>query len=364
VEETKLEALTVKTVGNQMATITRPKMMRSTGNTSIALKFLVGVALLVLLLALIPPLLSAKDEKVQDVHRPKTTPQGVEIAPGVVLPWISNGIGSQSLWLERGGTGMDTAFFYGDEAQKAVGEAVKMNRHPRSELFVTTKVMCCPTLRCHNTVCSTGSEISDNPRAQLEHSLNVLDLPQVDLLLLHFPCSSFQDTVTAWRVLEAAQRDGLTRSIGVSNFNATVLQQLVLVANIRPAVNQCAYSVAGHPASHNGDSKFCQEGSALYGSDDATVEMSRALGVTFQAYSPLGTISKVNVMGHALVKEIAQTKNVTTAQIGLRWLMQQGIPSVTASHNPLHMDQSLAAVGLDPHFSLRQEEMKGLTEAT
>ena len=116
----------------------------------------------------------------------------------------------------------------------------------------------------------------------------------VDLALLHFPCSRFEDTLRAYKVLVDARDRGLTRAIGVSNFNASLLQALLDAveapslgrAGARPAVVQNAFSVAGHPAKHDGVGNACLEGSRLYGSTDETLELAQREGIVFQAYSP------------------------------------------------------------------------------
>ena len=58
---------------------------------------------------------------------------------------------------------------------------------------------------------------------------------------------------------------------------------------VPPAVNQCALSIGGHPAAHDGSGTTCLEGSRRYGSDDETVRFSARHGVAFAAYSPRAT---------------------------------------------------------------------------
>ena len=76
----------------------------------------------------------------------------IEIAPGVRMPLVANGISkNHSVWLSSGGRHVDTAFLYGDEQQTLAGAAIVASGLPREELFVTTKVTCCPTDRCTST---------------------------------------------------------------------------------------------------------------------------------------------------------------------------------------------------------------------
>ena len=102
----------------------------------------------------------------------------------------------------------------------------------------------------------------------------MLQLDQVDLLLLHWPCDTFEETMAAYRVMEDAVEAGKARAIGVSNFNASMVDRIARAAKVKPAVNQCAFSVAGHTDD-------------TWGRDDATVRMCKKHGITFEAYSPL-----------------------------------------------------------------------------
>ena len=64
----------------------------------------------------------------------------VEIAPGVHLPMINDGVSNRSVWISKGGTGLDTALSYGDSDQQGVGRSIRASGRPRSDFFVTTKV--------------------------------------------------------------------------------------------------------------------------------------------------------------------------------------------------------------------------------
>ena len=298
----------------------------------------------------------------------QTTPRQPEIdrgvfkiAPGVFMPLIANGISrNHSMWLASGGRHIDTAFWYGDVQQAAVGDAIAASGIPRADLFITTKVACCPTERCSSFCDAPPNPVgasTANVTEQLEHSLALLRLEQADLVLLHNPCSRPEDTAAAYAALEAAHARGLARAIGVSNLNASALAALLEVATVPPAVNQCALSIAGHPAAHDGVGTTCLEGSRLYGADDATVRFSAQRGVAFAAYSPLGSISKVDVLGHAEVQAVARAKGKTAAQVALRWLVQQGITAVTATSNAEHAAEALDVF----RFALTQREMRRLS---
>ena len=288
----------------------------------------------------------------------------VEISPGVHMPLLANGIArDHTVWLQNGGRHIDTAYLYGDDQQRKVGGAIRIFRDevPRGQIFVTTKVTCCPSDRCSH-FCdkppnSVGLRATANVTEQIHHSLALLGVEYVDLLLLHFPCSRFEDTARAYAQLEAIHASGRARAIGVSNLNASALKALLAVAKVKPAVNQVGLSIAGHPASHDGKAAGCEEGSRRYGSDLDTVSFGRRHGVTTMAYSPLGRISHVDVLGQRRVQKAAERHKKTSAQVALRWLTQQGIAAVTATSNSQHAAEALDSSS----FDLTWWEMRALS---
>lgn len=120
--------------------------------------------------------------------------------------------------LELGYRMIDTAQFYDNE--ELVGQAVASSDVPREDIFITTKVW--PT------------RFSD-ARASLMESMKKLRTDYIDLVLLHWP---YGDIYAAWRDLEAMNREGLVRAIGVSNFNTDRLIDLMNFNEIAPAVDQ------------------------------------------------------------------------------------------------------------------------------
>ena len=153
----------------------------------------------------------------------------------------------------------------------------------------------------------------------------------------------------------------------MSNFNASLLRRLVKIAAIQPAVNQVGFSIAGHPAAHGGENATrygCLEGSRLYGADDATLRLATARGITTQAYSPLGAISNVDVLGRREVQRVAAAhsreggaRNWTAAQVAFAWLLQQGMGAVTATTDARHAAEALDAAEL----RLTRREMRSLS---
>src|SRR5947209_4735022 len=105
--------------------------------------------------------------------------------------------------LRSGYRHIDTAAAYGNEAQ--VGEAIRASGLARGEVFVTTK-------------CPNSSHGYDQARAAIEGSLERLGFDYVDLYLIHWPVPARGRYVETWRAFVDMQREGLARSIGVSNF--------------------------------------------------------------------------------------------------------------------------------------------------
>jgi diketogulonate reductase-like aldo/keto reductase len=265
-------------------------------------------------------------------------PNSVEIAPGVTMPVVNlGGVSSKpsnyTAFLSIGGVGLDAAFQYGAATQEKLGKAVKTSSLPRSNIFITTKIPCCPMFPpwtsplCNNTGPANAS-------GWIKGDLGQLGVAYVDLILLHMPCDTMEHTMAAYGALEKMHKAGFARAIGVSNFNVSMMQKILARATTRPAVNQCGYSIAAH----NG-SAF--PGGMMIGRDDATryVYSSRSKtaavscvylademflrnrgfctqnGVTYQAYSPLGGLSGVDVLGNPTVKSIAAAHNVSAAQV-------------------------------------------------
>jgi 2,5-diketo-D-gluconate reductase A len=239
-----------------------------------------------------------------------------------------------------GGRGIDTALTYGDVIQQKVARALATTDVPRSDIFVTTKVPCCPLAdsgKCKQPEYS-GSIAQDI-------SKDIAILGKVDLLLLHWPCDTYQQTLDAYTALEAALTSGVTRARGVSNFNASLLERLSKDIKVKPAVNQCGHSVGAH---HLHNPKF--------GGDDLTVEYCAKHGISYSAYSPLGGLNGLDIYKNPTVISIANVHKVSPAQVALKWLVQQNITVVTASNNSTYDSQDKDLFS----FTLTKAEMKTL----
>ena len=122
--------------------------------------------------------------------------------------------------------------------------------------------------------------VKSDPVSDLAHNYDVLGLDYVDLMLLHWPCDDIEDSVKAYEaIVTHALHNGKARAIGISNFNASQLAEFLPRVSVKPAINQCGYSIAGHSDDR-------------WGRDDATKAACEAHNITYSAYSPLGGWAK------------------------------------------------------------------------
>jgi 2,5-diketo-D-gluconate reductase A len=183
--------------------------------------------------------------------------------------------------LEVGYRHVDTATMYGNESE--IGAAIATSGLDRTDVFVTTKML--PER-------AGGRELRT-----LQDSLRALGTDYVDLWLVHWPLRGGTG-VGAWRAFIQAQRDGLARTIGVSNYSISLIDQLAEETGVTPAVNQIRWSPF------------------LY--DRQVVEASRRRGVVLEGYSPF----KAGRLDHPVIVEIARRYGKSPAQVVVRWHLQ------------------------------------------
>jgi len=123
-------------------------------------------------------------------------------------------VAAVSTALDAGYRHIDTAEMYGNERE--VSEAISRSGLDRTEVFVTSKL-------------SNDAHRPDDARRAFDESLKTLGFDYLDLFLIHWPLPTRYDGdyVSTWRTLEEIYRDGLTRSIGVSNFQPHHLRRLL-----------------------------------------------------------------------------------------------------------------------------------------
>ena len=136
--------------------------------------------------------------------------------------------------LELGYRHIDTAQAYGNE--ESVGRALRDSGVPRREVFLTTKFYPGPKFQPWRR---------DDPVAAAEQSLRRLGVDQVDLYLVHWPQGG---PTWAWPRMEQARKLGLARSVGVSNFGTSELEDVIAAGTIPPGRQPGPIQSAGIPA--------------------------------------------------------------------------------------------------------------------
>uniref|UniRef100_A0A8C4QZA1 alcohol dehydrogenase (NADP(+)) n=1 Tax=Eptatretus burgeri TaxID=7764 RepID=A0A8C4QZA1_EPTBU len=246
---------------------------------------------------------------------------------------------------------IDCASIYGNEAEigEALQEALGQGKGlKREEIFVTSKLWNC-------------NHHSEDVEDACRKSLTQLKLDYLDLYLIHWPYSfghggeDFPRTETGkmqydvvdyretWRAMENLVSAGLVRSIGLSNFNARQIDEIIASSTIRPAVLQ----VECHP--YLGQTRLlahCQEHH-----------------IVMTAYSPLGSPNRGWKMDNEpvlllepKVVSIAHRHSRSVAQVLLRWLLQRDITTIPKSITPSRIEENAKVFD----FELSKDEMAEL----
>lgn len=213
---------------------------------------------------------------------------------------------------------IDTAQAYGNE--EAVGKAVERSGVFRNELFVTSKIW----------IKNAGYE---KAKASIEASLDKLRTDYIDLMLIHQP---FNDYYGTYRAMTEAYEAGKIRAIGVSNFYPDRLIDLCQFSRITPAVNQ----VETHP--------FNQQKKAR--------KIMEKYGVQIMSWGPFAE-GRDNMFDNEVIKSIAQKYNKTSAQVILRFLIQQDIVVIPKT---VHHDRMLENIDIFD-FELAKDDMDKLS---
>ncbi|UVL54318.1 2,5-didehydrogluconate reductase DkgB [Pseudomonas sp. B21-035] len=209
-------------------------------------------------------------------------------------------IDSLATALELGYRAIDTAQIYGNEAE--VGQAVAASGIDRDELFITSKIW-------------TENLAADKLIPSLKDSLHKLRSDYLDLTLIHWPSPQGAVPVSEFMgALAEAQKQGLTRQIGVSNFTIDLLRQAIeVVGKDAIATNQ----IELHP----------------YLQNRRLVDFMHRQGIAVTSYMTLGY---GKVLHDPVIKQIAAQHGATPAQVTLAWALQLGyavIPSSTRREN-------------------------------
>jgi len=215
--------------------------------------------------------------------------------------------------LELGYRHIDTAQAY--ENEKDVGQALIASGLRREEIFLTSKVW------------YTRLDY-ERVKSSTEKSLERLRTDYLDLMLVHWPNPEYPLDRTLGALMEL-QAEGKVRHVGVSNFPSRQLQDACEQAPI--ACLQIEY----HP----------------YLSQTTLLELAQRRGVNVVAYSPL---ARGRVFDDATLRSIGEKYGKTAGQIGLRWLLQQGVGAIPKARSEAHLRENFDVFD----FELTEAEMK------
>lgn len=252
--------------------------------------------------------------------------------------------------IDAGYRHIDCAWNYGNEAEvgKAIKEKTDAGVVKRDDLFVTTKLW------------STHHSPSLVKRA-LEDSLKKLQLQYVDMFLVHWPHSlkpgdfhevfpkdkdgkvpfGSENLLETYKAVEECLRAGLTKNIGISNFNSKQVQRILDSCSVRPSNMQIEISP--------------------YFSNKRLADFCKEKGMVVTAYAPLGASTRPwreegepNPFEDPVLKDIASKTGKSVAQVILRSHLQNGICVVPKSITPARLKENLDVYD----FELSDEDMR------
>lgn len=225
---------------------------------------------------------------------------------------------------------IDTASAYGNES--GIGKAIAESGLSREEVFITTKI-------------PADIKNYDEAKNAITNSLKNLNTSYIDLMLIHAPKpweelfggsdkTYFDENLAVWNAMEEAVASGQIRSIGVSNFEISDIQNIINHAKIKPAVNQIRVHIGHTPTDVI---SYCQTNN-----------------ITIMAFSPNAT---GKLVGHPVITEIAEKYHVSVPQLSIRYDYQLGLLPLPRSTNPAHI-----AENKNIDFIISEDDMNRLSQ--
>lgn len=215
-----------------------------------------------------------------------------------------------SLALEAGFRHIDTARIYDNES--GTGTAIANSNVPREEIFVTTKLW-------------NDDQGYESAFAAFDASLKKLGLKQLDLYLIHWAKPQGGKYVDSWKALIELQKQGRVKSIGVSNFPAAQLREIIEATGVVPAIHQ----IELHP----------------YWNQAELRALHKELGILTQAWSPLGQGGEL--LKDPVIVEIAERLGASPAQVVIAWHLAIGNVVIPKSVTPERIKENFAALKLE-----------------
>ncbi|NRA68087.1 MAG: aldo/keto reductase [Pseudobacteriovorax sp.] len=240
--------------------------------------------------------------------------------------------------LDIGYRHIDCAHIYGNEAEigRAISDSISDGICSRDDLWITSKLW-------------NNSHESERVLEACKFTLEQLNLDYLDLYLMHWPIAFRSDVMApenangflsledvplseTWGALLSLQEKGLSRSVGVSNFSARRLQEIIDSSGCAPAVNQ----VELHPFLPQRELfDFCQK-----------------QNIHLTAYSPLGSNDRPDVLkrpdekpilDNDTIAAIANEHQTTPARVLIAWAVQRGTSVIPKSTNAERLAENLSA---------------------
>lgn len=275
---------------------------------------------------------------------------------GTTIPWIGFGTGTAlsrknctdatKLALTKGFVHFDTAQAYKNE--ESLGAALQ--GVPRSQLYIATKLA--------KFDWAGGQTVEET----LRESLKKLKTDFVDLFLIHVPIDHIDkpgQLKDVWKQMCDVKKKGLTRSIGVSNFNIRFLKEILVDGFEVPVVNQIEF----HPFIYNGSK--------------ALLDFHAEHGIITESYGGLSPIIPKRQGGEAeiavrekLLKVLDKfaasrttpAQEVTQNQMLLKWLQHVGAIAVTTSSKESRIEEYLTTGSLPDFTSDEMKELNAVIE--
>lgn len=266
----------------------------------------------------------------------------ITLNDGNKIPWLGFGTGTAlygkdaenavKTAIVNGIIHLDGAQAYGNE--ESLGAGIASSGKPRSSLFVTTKLAKIPS----------GQTVRDT----LVTSLKKLQLDYVDLFLIHSPTNHPGELSSVWKQVEELQKEGLAKSIGVSNFRKQDLEEILGDASVVPSVNQIEY----HPY--------------VFKADQPVIELMKTKNILPTSYGGLSPILRfkggpLDPVLTSIAARVSKTagESVSEGQVLQLWLKAKGIPAITTTSKEARVKEYLATESLP---DLTSEEVKTIDE--
>lgn len=237
----------------------------------------------------------------------------------------------------------DTAALYENEKEvgAALNESIQEGLVKREELFVTTKLW---------------NDDHEDPIGALKKSLERLNMDYVDLYLIHWPLGTVKNEklvkqiplFQTWAKMEECVNLGLTKSIGVSNFNVQLLLDLISYCSIKPACNQ----IELHP----------------YLTQEDLVDFCQSNGVAVAAFNPIvrggyarkktEIFEEYDIFKNSTILSLSEKYKKSPVQIVLNWHTYRNICAIPKSSNPARQLENFNSLD----FKMEKEDYQKITD--